>query len=72
MGHLDQDWDDFDSYYVLKIKSEHGDKYFFTERMAVRDVGLAHQFNTLRSVKRIIKRCGLQNYKIEKRKRTNG
>ena len=46
--------DDFDSYYVIKILDECGDKYFFSARTFVKDQGLAKKFNTLRSAKRSI------------------
>ena len=49
--------DEFDSYYVLKIMTDGGVKYYFSPRLFVSDLGLAHQFNTLRSVKRCMKQC---------------
>lgn len=63
--------EDFDSYYVLKYDTGNGEKYFFTARIAVSSAGLAHQFNTLRSVKQCIKRCKITDYRIEKIKRKN-
>ena len=65
------DEDAFDSYYVLKIITDFGEKYFFTPRLFVRDVGLAKKFNTLRSVRRSVKLCGIEHYAVEKIKREN-
>ncbi len=63
--------DDFDSYYVIKILDELGDRYFFSTRTFVSDIGLAKKFNTLRSAKRSIKLLENLNCKIEKLKRNN-
>ena len=63
--------DDFDSYYVIKILDELGDRYFFSARTFVADIGLAKKFNTLRSAKRSIKLLENLNCKIEKLKRNN-
>lgn len=49
--------EEFDSYYVLKISTDDGERYYFSSRLFVCDIGLAHQFNTLRSVKRCMKQC---------------
>lgn len=65
------DEEDFDSYYVIKICDECGDKYFFSVRTFVSDIGLAKKFNTLRSAKRSIKLLENQSCKIEKLKRNN-
>ena len=59
----------FDSYYVLKIMTEQGEKFFFSSRLFVQDIGLAHQFNTLRSAKRCMKRCSPYHCSIQKMKR---
>lgn len=63
------DNEDFDYFYVLKVKSDDCEKYFFSKRVLVGDIGLAKQFNTMRSVKRSIKLFDIRNYKIEKIKR---
>ena len=63
--------DDFDSYYVIKILDECGDKYFFSARTFVKDQGLAKKFNTLRSAKRSIKLLDNLSCRIEKLKRNN-
>lgn len=62
---------DFDSYYVIKILDECGEKYFFSARTFVSDVGLAKKFNTLRSAKRSIKLLDNLSCRIEKLKRNN-
>ena len=63
------DNEDFDYFYVLKVRLEDCEKYFFSKRVLVGDIGLAKQFNTMRSVKRSIKLFDIRNYKIEKIKR---
>lgn len=63
--------DDFDSYYVIKIPLDEGDKYFFSVRTFVSDIGLAKKFNTLRSAKRSVKLLENVICKIEKIKRNN-
>lgn len=63
------DNEDFDYFYVLKVKANDCEKYFFSKRVLVGDIGLAKQFNTMRSVKRSIKLFDIRNYKIEKIKR---
>ena len=63
--------DEFDSYYVLKVETEHGKKYFFSPRLLVNDIGLAKKFNTLRSIRRNIKLLGISQYEVEKLKRPN-
>lgn len=62
---------EFDFYYVLKISTDCGEKYFFSQRLFVCDIGLAKKFNTLRSVRRSIKLCGIDRYRVEKYKRFN-
>lgn len=62
---------EFDIYYVLKVVTDCGERYFFSPRLFVYDVGLAKKFNTLRSVRRSAKLCGLNRYKVEKLKRAN-
>ncbi len=61
--------DDFDSFYVLKVLTTEGEKYYFSPRLFVRDIGLAKKFNTVRSVRRSVKLCGIERYVIEKYKR---
>jgi len=63
--------EDFDSYYVIKIRQDSGDRYFFSIRTFVNDIGLARKFNTVRSAKRSIKLMDNANCKIEKIKRNN-
>lgn len=63
--------EDFDSYYVIKIRQESGDRYFFSIRTFVNDIGLAKKFNTIRSAKRSIKMIENASCKIEKLKRNN-
>ncbi len=63
------DNEDFDYFYVLKVKANDCEKYFFSKRVLVGDIGLAKQFNTMRSVRRSIKLFDIKNYKIEKIKR---
>ncbi|MBR4874727.1 MAG: hypothetical protein IKU87_02765 [Clostridia bacterium] len=66
MNFLYTDEDEFNTSYVLKIKDDENERYFFTPRLFVRDVSLAHKFNTIRSVKRAIKLSGVKNYEIIK------
>lgn len=61
--------DDFDSYYVIKILEESGDKYFFSIRTSVTSISLAKKFNTIRSAKRSVKLIDNPNCMIEKIKR---
>ncbi len=61
--------EEFDSYYVLKILTDGGEKYYFSSRLFVQDIGLAHQFNTLRSAKRCMKQCSTYCCSILKLKR---
>ncbi len=63
--------DEFDSYYVIKISENSGDRYFFSARMFVKNIDLAKKFNTIRSAKRSIKLIANLNCKIEKIKRNN-
>jgi len=63
--------DEFDSYYVVKILDNAGNKYFFSTRTFVRSVGMAKKFNTLRSARRSIKLLENKVCKIEKFKRNN-
>lgn len=63
--------DDFDSYYVIKITDEAEDRYFFSPRTFVKNLGLAKKFNTLRSARRSMKLLGNVICKIEKIKRNN-
>ena len=63
--------DDFDSYYVIKIFDDLGERYFFSARTFVSDIGLAKKFNTVRSAKRSIKLLENLNCQIEKLKRNN-
>ncbi len=63
--------DDFDSYYVIKIRDDAEDKYFFSSRTFVKSLGLAKKFNTLRSARRSMKLLGDVKCKIEKIKRNN-
>ena len=65
------DEDEFDSYYVIKISEDFGDKYFFSVRTFVKSIDLAKKFNTLRSAKRSAKLIGDFNCIIEKFKRNN-
>lgn len=65
------DADEFDSYYVIKISEDFGDKYFFSARTFVKNIDLAKKFNTLRSAKRSVKLIGDFNCIIEKFKRNN-
>jgi len=65
------DDEEFDIYYVLKVITASGERYFFSPRLFVCDIGLAKKFNTLRSVRRSIKLCGIERYVIEKCKREN-
>ena len=65
------DDDEFDSYYVIKILDDLGDKYFFSTRIFVNSMGLAKKFNTLRSAKRSVKLIGNIDCIIEKVKRNN-
>ena len=60
--------EEFDAYYVIKMHTEAGEKYFFSKRMWVTDLGLAKKFNTLRSAKRSIKLYSVENYEIIKLK----
>ena len=62
---------EFDIYYVLKILTGREEKYFFSPRLFVHDIGLAKKFNTLRSVRRSVKLCGFDQYQVEKFKRAN-
>ncbi len=61
--------EDFDLYYILKIFTEEGEKYFFRPNVFVSSVGLAKKFNTIRSVRRSIKLCGTKDYSVEIMKR---
>lgn len=63
--------DEFDSFYVIKISGESGDRYFFSIRAFVTNIDLAKKFNTLRSAKRSVKLIGTCNCVIEKIKRNN-
>jgi len=63
--------DEFDSYYVVKILDNAGNKYFFSTRAFVSDVSMAKKFNTLRSAKRSIKLLENKMCQIEKLKRNN-
>lgn len=63
--------DEFDSYYVIKILDELGDRYFFSTRTFVSDIGLAKKFNTVRSARRSVKLLDNVMCKIEKIKRNN-
>lgn len=63
--------DEFDSFYVIKISDNFGDKYFFSMRAFVKSVDLAKKFNTLRSAKRSVKLIEGRNCVIEKIKRNN-
>lgn len=66
---LYNDEDEFNISYVLKIKDDECERYFFTPRLFVRDESLAHKFNTIRSVRRAIKLSGIKNFEIIKIKR---
>lgn len=57
--------EDFDVYYILKIFTNEGTKYFFRPNLFVSDIGLAKKFNTIRSVRRSIKLSGAQKYCVE-------
>lgn len=61
--------EEFDAYYVIKIRTKSGEKYFFSNRMNVSDIGLAKKFNTVRSARRSIKLYSIKDYEIEKLKR---
>ncbi len=63
--------DEFDSFYVIKISDNSGDRYFFSIRTFVASKELAKKFNTLRSAKRSVKLIGDSNCIIEKLKRNN-
>jgi len=63
--------DEFDSFYVIKILDNSGDRYFFSIRTFVASVELAKKFNTLRSAKRSVKMIKDCNCIIEKFKRNN-
>lgn len=63
--------DEFDSFYVIKISAESGDRYFFSIRAFVTSIDLAKKFNTLRSAKRSVKLIENYNCVIEKIKRNN-
>ena len=63
--------EDFDSYYVIKISEDMGDRYFFSARAFVKSVDLAKKFNTLRSAKRSVKLIENTHCIIEKIKRNN-
>lgn len=63
--------DDFDSFYVIKISDDSGEKYFFSIRAFVTSIDLAKKFNTLRSARRSVKLIGNSNCVIEKIKRNN-
>ena len=63
--------DEFDNYYVLKVITDQEEKYFFSPRLFVHDIGLAKKFNTIRSVRRSIKLCEIDRYQIETFKRTD-
>lgn len=63
--------DDYDSYYVIKIKDGIEDKYFFSPRTFVKSVGLAKKFNTQRSARRSMKMLNDMKCKIEKIRRNN-
>ncbi len=69
MNFLNLTDEEFDAYYVIKIHTQKGEKYFFTNRMNVGDIGLAKKFNTMRSAKRSVKIYSIKNYEIEKLKR---
>lgn len=60
--------EEFDAYYVIKVHTEQGEKYFFSKRMFVSDLGLAKKFNTVRSAKRSIKLYSVKDYEILKLK----
>lgn len=62
---------EFDIYYVLKILTDCEERYYFSPRLFVHDIGLAKKFNTLRSVRRSVKLCGIHHYQVEKLKRTD-
>ncbi len=63
--------DDYDSYYVIKIVDDVEDKYFFSPRTFVKNIGLAKKFNTQRSARRSMKLLGEVKCKIEKIRRNN-
>jgi len=63
--------DEFDSFYVIKILDNSGDRYFFSIRTFVASIGLAKKFNTLRSAKRSVKLIEDYNCVIEKIKKNN-
>ncbi len=63
--------EDFDSYYVIRICQEAGDRFFFSTRTFVNDIGLAKKFNTLRSARRSVKLLDNSDCKVEKLKRNN-
>ena len=63
--------EEFDSFYVIKISDNMGEKYFFSIRAFVTSVDLAKKFNTLRSAKRSVKLIKDYNCVIEKIKRNN-
>ena len=63
--------EDFDSYYVIRVAEDDGNRYFFSARTFVKSVELAKKFNTLRSAKRSVKLIGDVNCIIEKFKRNN-
>lgn len=61
--------EEFDAYYVIKIHTDIGEKYFFSNRISVGDIGLAKKFNTVRSAKRSVKIYSIRDYEIKKLKR---
>lgn len=63
--------EEFDVYYILKIFTDEGVKYFFRPNVFVSDIGLAKKFNTIRSVRRSIKLCGKIDYSVETFHREN-
>ncbi len=63
--------EEFDSYYVIKVLSGEGNKYFFSARMFVNSVDFARKFNTIRSAKRSIRLIPDEICAIEKIKRNN-
>ena len=63
--------EEFDSYYVIRIMESGGDRYFFSTRTFVNDIGLAKKFNTLRSARRSVKLLDNSDCKVEKLKRNN-
>ncbi len=68
MNYLKFTDEEFDACFVIKVYTDAGEKYFFSKRILVSDIGLAKKFNTVRSAKRSIKLYSVNNYEIIKLK----